>query len=348
MSPYRCSIIVPVFNRTSLTRRCLDRLLEHRRASDEHEIVVVDDGSRDATPRLLEQYGSAIRVVTHQQNEGFARSCNDGAAAAVGRDYVVFLNNDTLPEPGWLEALVAYADAHPQAAVVGSKLLYPNETIEHAGVVISQDLVPRQLYLGFPADHPATRKSRRFQIVGAASALIRRETFEQFDGFDDAFVNGYEDVDFCLRLGEAGMEVHYCHESVLYHSEAATRMGESMRNHELYMVRWGARVRPDELRYYVEDGLMAIRYQPEPPHELEVSPLVALVAAEQHDLAARELVNVRSRQVFELLRENIRMRLEAEEKELEAATEPESAPAERSQEAVLLERGRRGHTRPSS
>jgi GT2 family glycosyltransferase len=336
MSQPRCSIIVPVFNQAPATRRCVDSLLE-RRASIPHEIVVIDDASSDETPALLAEYGSAIRVVTHERNGGFARSCNDGAAAAEG-DYLVFLNNNTLPEPGWLDALVAYANAHARAAVVGSKLLYPNDTIQHAGVVISHDLQPRHLYLGFPSHHPAPNKSRRFQVVTAACALMRRSAFEQAGGFDDGFVNGFEDVDLCLRLGKAGLEVHYCHESVLYHLESATRAAESLPNLELYLRRWGPRLRPDELDYYIEDGLLTLRYRQPPPHELEVSPLVAIVDAERQDLAARGLVNIRSRQVFELLQENVRLRLGAER----APSEPETTPAERNHRAVLLVSGGTG------
>jgi GT2 family glycosyltransferase/glycosyltransferase involved in cell wall biosynthesis len=338
--PY--SIVVPVFNHAPVTRRCLDSLLEQP-TDVSHEIVVVDDSSSDATPEVLAAYGNAIRVVTRERNGGFAAACNDGAGAADGDD-LVFLNNDTIPQPGWLDALVAYADRHAEAAVVGSKLLYPNDTIQHVGVVISQDLYPRHLYSGFPADHPASEKSRRFQVVTAACALMRRDAFEEAGGFDDAFVNGYEDVDLCFRLAEAGSEIHYCHESVLCHLEAVTRAAESPANHELYLRRWRHRLRSDELDYYVEDGLLTFRYQQQLPHELEVSPLVALVDAEQHDLAARGLINVRSRQVFELLRENVRMRLEAEAEPAAADSEPATKPAPPSHKAVLLVSGSPGDT----
>jgi GT2 family glycosyltransferase/glycosyltransferase involved in cell wall biosynthesis len=312
MSGPQASIIVPVFNRAQLTRRFLDDVLGQRMGTP-YELVVVDDGSTDATAEALLAYGNDVRVVRHARNEGFARSCNDGATAAAG-DYLVFVNNDTLPQRGWLDALVRYADRHPEAAVVGSKLLYPDDTVQHAGVVISHDLQPRHLYLTFPADHEAVNKSRRFQAVTFACALVRRFLFEQMDGFDEGFVNGYEDVDLCLRLGEAGFEVHYCHESVLYHLESATRSSDSPEGQELFLRRWSPRLRPDELDYYVEDGLLTLRYRQPPPHEIDVSPLIAMSGGGPDELEARALVNVRSRQVFELLRENIRLRLDAEER----------------------------------
>src|SRR5439155_17352910 len=129
----RCSIIIPVHNRASLTRQCLNALVAQRlpfplarevagngSGPVAYEIVVVDDASTDLTGELLAGYGERIRVVTRATNDGFARACNDGAAAARGA-YLVFLNNDTIPRAGWLEALVRYADGHPAAAAVGSK-----------------------------------------------------------------------------------------------------------------------------------------------------------------------------------------------------------------------------------
>src|SRR5258706_4575356 len=186
----RSTIIIPAFNQAALTAQCLEALLSQGHRS----IVVVDDGSTDTTPKILAGFKGQIKVVTHAANRGFARSCNNGAALASG-DYLIFLNNDTLPQAGWLEALIDYAGKIPRAAVVGSKLLYPNQTIQHAGVVICQDRYPRHIYTGFPADHPAVSKSRRFQVVTAACALVRRRVFERMEGFDAAFRNGFEDVD---------------------------------------------------------------------------------------------------------------------------------------------------------
>src|SRR5262245_195851 len=121
----RVSIIIPVFNQAALTQRCLQAV-----GTGDFEVVIVDDASSDATASVLEAVASRARIVRHSENQGFGASCNDGAAVANG-DYLVFLNNDTIPQPGWLEALVAYADGHPRAAIVGSKLLYPDSTIQH-------------------------------------------------------------------------------------------------------------------------------------------------------------------------------------------------------------------------
>jgi len=314
----RCSIIIPVYNCASLTRQCLNTLLAGYSGCVEIEIIVVDDASTDKTQQLLANFGDKIRAVTHTANTGFARACNDGAAVATG-EYQIFLNNDTIPQGGWLESLVSYADSHPRAAIIGSKLLFPNDMIQHAGVVIGQDHNPHHLYAGFPANHPAVNKSRRFQIVSAACMLIRRQVFEQLGGFDTSFHNGYEDVDLCLRLDERGYEVHYCHESVLYHLGSVSRKGQSKEEkHNLrqYRSRWAHRVQPDDLRYYLEDGLLRINHQAQYPIHFSISPLLALADKDEYERGAQQLLNVRSRQVCDLLRETIRLMVHVQETEL--------------------------------
>jgi cellulose synthase/poly-beta-1,6-N-acetylglucosamine synthase-like glycosyltransferase len=273
------------------------------------ELIVVDDASEDETPDVLADYGDRIRVVRREANGGFARACNDGAAAASGR-YVVFLNNDTEPTEGWLEALVSYADETPAAGVVGSKLLYTNGTVQHAGIVITQERFPRHIYGCFPGDHPAVSKSRRFQCVTGAVALFRAELFAEAGGFDMSFHNAYEDIDLCLRLGRMGYEVHLCADSVLTHLETVTRdFSDYEENHRLYLERWGDVVEPDDLGYYVEDGLLELEYWDQFPFTLKVSPLLAEVVAPAEELTAAEIATIRAHQVFELLRENAQLRL---------------------------------------
>ncbi|MCC6779525.1 MAG: glycosyltransferase, partial [Hyphomicrobiales bacterium] len=317
-----CSVIIPVRNRASLTRQCLTTLLANPPANVEMEIIVVDDASTDDTPALLARYGQRIRGVSHPTNTGFAISCNDGAAMAQG-EYLVFLNNDTIPQPGWLDAVEAYAARHPNAAVVGSKLVFPNGTIQHAGVAICQDRNPRHIYAGFPADHPAVNKSRRFQIVTGACMLVRRALFEQIDGFDTAFLNGHEDVDLCLRLGTLGYEVHYCHESVLTHLESVSRghlTEQALANGRLYSKRWHGRVVPDDLRYYAEDGLITVGYPPVYPVNIGIAPLLANIASDERNRSADQLLMARSRQVLDLLRDNISLNVRVQEAEYQATT----------------------------
>lgn len=306
----RVSVVIPVFNRWALTRACLDAIAAA--PLDSHaEIIVVDDGSSDETPAMLAARAAAgpVRVVRHATNTGFATACNDGAAAAHG-EYVVFLNNDTLPQPGWLTALVAEADAHPEAAAVGAKLLFPDGSVQHAGVVIGEDRNPHHVYAGFPGGHPAVNRPRPFQVVTAACLLVRRSVFTKLGGFDPAFRNGHEDVDLCLRLGDAGWTVRYCPASVVVHLESATRerrSPEAAANGRLYRERWAARVEPDDVRTYLSDGLLRVAYGDTHPVRLSVSPLLATVHDGVREHATERLLRVRAAQVAELLSEVVRV-----------------------------------------
>ena len=309
-----CSIVIPVHNRAALTTQCLDVLFSSSLDTASPEIVVVDDGSTDTTAQVLMDRADRVRVVRHEQNLGFARACNDGAAVATG-EWLLFLNNDTLPQAGWLDALLRYASSGERIGLVGSKLVFPNDTIQHAGIVFDRDLTPRHIYAGFRADHPAVSKSREFQVVTGACALIRRALFDEVGGFDADFVNGYEDMDLCLRLRRLGYGVHYCHESVVDHLESATRdHALDQQNHELFLERWAEVVHQDDVQYYLEDGLIDITYWDQFPALMRVSPHLAVVDRERANVAERLLAK-RSQQVFDALKENTRLRIELLEAE---------------------------------
>jgi GT2 family glycosyltransferase len=315
------SIVIPVRNRPTITRQCLDSLLAEPEDGIDRQLVVVDDGSTDMTPSLLDHYRDRVLVVRNEPALGFAGACNAGAKAATG-EFLVLMNNDTVPSSGWLSALVNYAVQHPAAAVVGAKLLFPNFTIQHAGVVIGLNSLPHHIYAGFPADHPATSVSRRFQIVTAACTLFRRGPWQELGGLDTAFLNGWEDVDYCLRAGEAGHEIHYCAESVVYHFESATRslVSDAERaNQQLFIRRWRDKVEPDDYRYYWQDGLLTAQYPARYPIQLSVSPLLAGVTVGEHGRLADKLLFERARQVMILLRNNIVLNVRVQEAEARAA-----------------------------
>ncbi len=299
------SIVVPVHGRAQLTERCLDRLLAELPA--QCEAIVVDDASADSTPALLASYGAAIRVLRLPANVGYARACNEGAALAA-TDTIVFLNNDTEPLPGWLQALDAYAHEHPAAAVVGAKLLYPSGTVQHAGVVIGRDGYPHNLYAGLPAGHPAVNRSRRLQAVTGACMLVRRAAFERAGGFDPGYVNSLEDVDLCLRIGAQGGEVHYCHEAVLRHLESASRGREERFEVSVarYRERWRERVHRDDLAVYAEDGLLQVEYHDSYPLRLSVSPHLAAVD-DGRESEIESLLEAYAGQVADLLGEVVRL-----------------------------------------
>jgi GT2 family glycosyltransferase len=315
------SIVIPVHNKATITRQCLDALLTEPADSIERELIVVDDGSSDGTPVLLAGYNEHIKVVRNDSALGFAGACNAGVAAA-RHDLLVLLNNDTIPTGGWLSALVSHAEANPRAAVVGAKLLFPNETIQHAGVVFGLDYEPHHIYSGFPADHPVTATSRRFQAVTAACALFRRQPWEALGGLDTSYRNGWEDIDYCMRLGEAGYEVHYCAESVVYHFESATRdlfSAAERDNRALFAQRWRDKVVPDDFGYYWMDGLFQAHYGARYPIKVSISPLLGGLKVGDADRLADRILYDRARQVMILLRNNIVLNVRVQEAEARAA-----------------------------
>ncbi len=298
-SALQSTVVIPAFNNAALTQQCLDAVLRIGGC----KIIVVDDASSDGTLKMLAQFGDKIKVIAHKKNCGFAKTCNDGAKAA-RTEFLVFLNNDTIPQPGWLRALENCAKKNPQSAAIGSKLLYPNQTVQHAGVIICQDKYPRHIYTGFPANHPAVNQSRRFQIVTGAAMLVRRKVFIAAHGFDTKFKNGFEDVDFCLRLGERGHEIHYCAESVVKHFESVApgRFQHDKHNVARYRQRWFAKVQPDDLRFFLADGLLELNYEGQFPLHLKVSPELAVVDAGRKD-ALEKSYAAKNRQLAGLTRE---------------------------------------------
>jgi GT2 family glycosyltransferase/glycosyltransferase involved in cell wall biosynthesis len=264
------TIVIPTFNNLELTRQCLDAIARTTEPGTA-EIVVVDNASSDGTPAFLREAEAErrLRAVLNAENRGFSAACNQGAALARG-SFVLFLNNDTVPQPGWLDALLATA-ADETVGIVGSKLLYADGTIQHAGVVVGEregDPHPYHVYLCHPADAPHVSRTRDLQMVTGACLLIRRDVFEQLGGFDEAFWNGHEDLDLCLKTRAAGFRVVYCGASVVFHLESQTKrlIGLEQFHYEkgadtpeaqgrrLFLERWRDTIRVDDRAVLAEDG----------------------------------------------------------------------------------------------
>jgi GT2 family glycosyltransferase len=236
------SIIIPVFNRWAYTARCLRALADNTR-DVAHEVIVIDNASSDETARALPEAAAtgALRALRNGANLGFARASNQGAALATGR-FLLFLNNDTEPHPGWAAAMVAEMQRDPAVAIVGSKLLYPDGTIQHAGVrfayAVWQPIMPFHVDSRQPASVASAR--RELDAVTAACMLVRPEVFHALGGFDEGYVNGYEDVDLCLEVRSRGHKVVFTPASVVTHHESVSegRFDSSAANTERLMARW--------------------------------------------------------------------------------------------------------------
>ena len=246
-----CSIIVPLFNKVELTEACI-RAIENQTDPDLYELVVVDNASTDGTPNFCAQLNDDIVVVRNEVNLGFAAACNQGADIATGRN-LLFLNNDTEVHAGWLEPLLSHME-DPSVGAVGSKLLFPDGTIQHCGVVMvrsaakADDFTPVHWLYGAPADTAEANVVRDYQVVTAASVLVRRSTFFELGKFDEGFWNGYEDVDLCLKIKDRGERIIYEPASVITHFESASGPERFRRvddNVVRLLDRWSGRVTID-------------------------------------------------------------------------------------------------------
>ncbi len=144
----------------------------------------------------------------------FAENCNTGAAQATG-DIIIFLNDDTEPQKGWLLPLIDPIIRDPSIGITGAKLVYPDGTIQHAGVYLTMEnglLTARNVCWNAATGTVAA-------VTGACLA-IRRDLFTHLGGFDTDFKNGYEDIDLCLRASHVPMQILYVAESVVLHYES--------------------------------------------------------------------------------------------------------------------------------
>ena len=255
MSSPRCSIVVPLFNKVELTRLCVDAIFANTPPGDV-ELILIDNASTDATPDLCAELSansaSRVIVIRNEENRGFAVANNQGVRAA-STDRLVFLNNDTEVHPGWLTPLLEHLDDE-RVGIVGSKLLFPDGTIQHCGVAIVHQadrpdwFTPVHWLYRAEAATPEANVTRRYQAVTAACMAMRRDVFEGAGMFDEGYWNGYEDVDLCLTVGAAGYDVVYEPTSVITHHESASgpeRFRKVSHNEQRLMDRWLGRVQYD-------------------------------------------------------------------------------------------------------
>jgi len=239
-------IVIPTKDGAYLAQ-CLASLATTRYPN--YRVTVIDNNStKKSTARILARYPD-VTVVRDPRPFNFAQLHNSVVPTLQG-DYVLLLNDDTeVLEPEWLTAMVALAEGS-RAGVVGAKLLYPNDTIQHAGVILTPAGCEHVL-LGHHRDTAHYRgqplNDREFSAVTGACLLIRRAVYEEVGGMAEELAVSFNDIDLCLRVGAAGYAVAYTPYATLRHHESATRgvpqLGFTLRQaHEEndYMFRhWG-------------------------------------------------------------------------------------------------------------
>ena len=217
------AVVVPSWNGASLLPACLESLLSQHDPAP--TVIVVDNGSTDGSPELVERDFPGVVLLKQVHNLGFAGGVNVGIHHALAYDarYVALFNNDAVAQPGWLAALTTEADAHPEAGIVTSRLVSGDgSTIDSTGDFYSWWGYPFPRGRGEPND--ATRYAEAQEVFGASggATLYRAEMLRQIGLFDEAYFAYYEDVDLSFRAQLAGWRVRYTPAAVAWHKQGST------------------------------------------------------------------------------------------------------------------------------
>jgi GT2 family glycosyltransferase len=254
------SIIIPVYNKAELTRNCLAKLPASLAGAGEGEVIVIDNASTDHTPKMLASF-PWIRAIRNETNLGFAGANNQGAREARGR-ILVLLNNDTEAISEWLAPMMRLLEDSDVGAV-GAKLLFADRTIQHAGVLVrwwpfsASGIYPFHYLFKAPENTAGADERREGQIVTGACLATPRELYLELGGLDEGFWNGYEDVDYCLKVRKRGLRVIYEPAATLFHYESKSgsqRFRRTQANLQRLAERWRGRVPFDAPRVWVDAG----------------------------------------------------------------------------------------------
>ena len=216
----KVSVIIPAHNKVEVTYYGLCALLAaHNKAS--FEVIVVDDASTDETA-ALETIVSGITVIRNAEAQRFIRACNAGVAAARG-EYVVLLNNDTEVTVGWIDALLDAFGRFDNVGLVGSKLLYPDGTLQDAGGIIWGSGNPWNYGNRANPWEPRFCYARQADYLSGAAMMTTKAIWDQLGGLSDYLEPMYfEDTDFAFKVREAGYSTWFVPSSVVYHFEGMT------------------------------------------------------------------------------------------------------------------------------
>ncbi len=245
------SILIPTKDQPRLLRDCLESIFS-RSTYPHFEVILLDNGTTDPeAQQVMHQFAAVhperVRVESQPGPFNFAALNNRGAELAHG-EYLVLLNNDTVVRtPQWIEEMLSFAQ-FPEVGAVGCKLLYPDGTIQHAGLELQDRRIANHSFKFLPerttAYHNMTRTVHEVSCVTGACLMIAASKYRAIGGLDQVYLpNGYGDVDFCLRLGQAGYSQVYTPYAVLVHDESRSRgrTPETFERH--YMLnKWGHRL----------------------------------------------------------------------------------------------------------
>ncbi len=225
----RVSIVLPTRDHAEDLERCLDSLFSRTTYTD-FEVVLVDNGTRDPDALdVLERFRAAqSRLSILPMDVPFNYSLlNNAAVRAAAGEMLVLLNNDTqIVTPDWIEAMLEQAQ-RPEIGAVGANLLYPDGSVQHGGVIVGIGGVAGHSHRSYPPKSTgyfeALRTTTNYSAVTAACLMVRKRVYEEVGGLDESLTVAFNDVDFCLRLRQAGYRNVWLPHVVLIHGESLSR-----------------------------------------------------------------------------------------------------------------------------
>ena len=229
--PGRVSILIPTCDHIDDLETCIESIYD-RTTYPDFEVILIENNSKDPETfrtyeRMRKEHPDNLKVIIWE-GKGFNYSAlnNFGEKYATG-EYILLLNNDTeVITPKWLEEMVMYAQQE-RVGCVGVKLLYPDDTIQHAGIGFGFLTLAGHMHKNFPAGHPGYMGrlvyAQDVYAVTAACLMVRKDVYEQVGGLDESFAVAFNDVDFCVRVREAGYTNIFTPFAQLYHYESKSR-----------------------------------------------------------------------------------------------------------------------------
>ncbi len=254
------SLIMPV-NNSSLeyAAACLQAVLDDNKDKKlPYEFVIVAGGEAAETSKYPRNIRSKMMIVPDEQTNT-AAAFNAGASAANG-EYLVFLDSNAFPLPGWLRALVEAAQDE-EVGIVGSKWLNPrNGAIEHVGIGFYKDngiLKGTHIYRGLAADHPAVSRTREMQAVRRAGMLVKKDVFLDVGCFERT-IAGLEDIDLCLKVRQSGRKVICTPGATLYceSQDSGGKGATNVDNPAALLAKWDGHIECDIDKLLGQDGFL--------------------------------------------------------------------------------------------
>lgn len=250
------SIIIPVYNQFAYTYKCIRSILA---LSDKvaYEIIIGDDLSTDETKDITSWF-PGVRVNRNETDHGFLMNCKRAAKLARGK-YILFLNNDTQVQDGWLESLVRLIESDEKIGMAGSKLVYPDGRLQEAGGIIWRDASGWNYGRDKNPELPEYNYVKEADYISGASIIIRSSLWNEIGGFDERYKPAYyEDSDFAFEVRKHGYKVMYQPQSVVVHFEGVSNGTDldsglkkyQVENRDKFVAKWAKQLK----KQYSDEG----------------------------------------------------------------------------------------------